>query len=186
MNKIFLAVIFIITMSIETLAQQMIPNQKGFEISYSVFTQSPEKQNYALGAGVISYTKNGNYLFGLGEYSRKYYEYAHYDILIDTFLFNGGYSLYVWGDLMRNVNINLGLGGLAGYEQINRGNEMIYDGSIINATENFIYGAGGKLSIESYLTEHLIFLVNGQIRYLQNSQLGEVQTLFGFGMRFNF
>ena len=57
MNKIFLAVIFIITMSIETLAQQMIPNQKGFEISYSVFPQSPEKQNYALGAGVISYTK---------------------------------------------------------------------------------------------------------------------------------
>lgn len=43
MNKIFLANILIITMSIETLAQQMIPNQKGFEISYSVFPQSPEK-----------------------------------------------------------------------------------------------------------------------------------------------
>lgn len=67
----------------------MIPKQKGFEISYSVFPQSPEKQNYVLGAGVISYTKNGNYLFGLAEYSRKYYEYAHYDIPIDTFLFNG-------------------------------------------------------------------------------------------------
>ncbi|PWN58095.1 conjugal transfer protein TraO [Chryseobacterium viscerum] len=186
MNKIFLAIIFIITMSIETLAQQMIPKQKGFEISYSVFPQSPERQNYALNAGVISYTKNGNYLFGLAEYSRKYYEYAHYDIPIDTFLFNGGYSLYVWGDLMRNVNINLGLGGLVGYEQINRGNETIYDGSIINATENFIYGASGKLSLESYLTDHLVFLVNGQLRHLQNSQLGEFHALFGFGMRFNF
>ena len=186
MNRLFLNTALLLTISIQSFAQQMIPNQKGFEISYSVFPQSPEKQNYALGAGVISYTKNGNYLFGLAEYSRKYYEYVHYDIPIDTFLFNGGYSLYVWGDLTRNVNINLGLGGLAGYEQINRGNETIYDGSIINATENFIYGASGKLSLESYLTDHLVFLVNGQLRYLQKSQLGEFHALFGFGIRFNF
>lgn len=186
MNRIFLTTALLLTISIRSFAQQMIPKQKGLEISYSVFPQSPEKQNYVLGAGVISYTKNGNYLFGLAEYSRKYYEYAHYDIPIDTFLFNGGYSLYVWGDLMRNVNINLGLGGLVGYEQINRGTEMIYDGSIINATENFIYGANGKLSIESYLTDHCVFLVNGQLRYLQNSQLGEFHALFGFGIRYNF
>ncbi|AZA50678.1 conjugal transfer protein TraO [Chryseobacterium carnipullorum] len=186
MNRIFLTTALLFTISIQSFAQQMIPKQKGFEISYSVFPQSPERQNYALGAGVISYTKNGNYLFRLAEYSRKYYEYAHYDIPIDTFLFNGGYSLYVWGDLMRNVNINLGLGGLVGYQQINRRNETIYDGSIINATENFIYGASGKLSLESYLTDHLVFLVNGQLRYLQNSQLGEFHALFGFGMRFNF
>lgn len=171
--------------SASSFAQQMIPKQKGFEISYSVFPKSPEKQNYVLGAGVISYTKNGNYLFGLAEYSRKYYEYSHYDIPIDTYLFNAGYSLYLWGDAMRNVNINLGIGGLVGYEQINRGTEMIHDGSII-ATENFTYGASGKLSLESYLTDHLVFLVNGQLRYLQNSQLGQFHALFGFGMRFNF
>ena len=186
MNRLFLNTALLLTISIQSFAQQMIPKQKGLEISYSVFPQSPEKQNYALGAGVISYTKNGNYFFGLAEYSRKYYEYAHYDIPIDTFLFNGGYSLYMWGDLMRNVNINLGLGGLVGYEKINRGNKTIYDGSIINATENFIYGASGKLSLESYLTDHWVFLVNGQLRYLQNSQLGEFHALFGFGMRFNF
>ncbi|STD01328.1 Uncharacterised protein [Chryseobacterium carnipullorum] len=89
MNRIFLTTALLFTISIQSFAQQMIPKQKGFEISYSVFPQSPERQNYALGAGVISYTKNGNYLFRLAEYSRKYYEYAHYDIPIDTFLFNG-------------------------------------------------------------------------------------------------
>lgn len=186
MNRIFLTTALLLTISIQSFAQQMIPKQKGLEISYSVFPQSPEKQNYVLGAGVISYTKNGNYLFGLAEYSRKYYEYAHYGIPIDTFVFNGGYSFYLWGDLMRNVNINLGLGGLVGYEQINRGNEMIYDGSILNSTNDFIYGANGKLSLESYLMEHLVFLVNGQLRYLLNSQLGQLHALFGFGLRFNF
>ncbi|AYM99196.1 conjugal transfer protein TraO [Chryseobacterium sp. 3008163] len=186
MNKIFLTSALLLTVSINVFAQQMIPKQKGLELTYSVFPQSPEKQNYALSAGLISYAKNGHFLFWLAEYSRKYDEYVHYDIPIDTYLFNGGYSLHLWGDLLRNVNFNLGIGGLAGYEQFNEGTEMLYDGSILNSTGNFIYGANGKLSLESYLTEHLVFLVNGQLRYLLNSQLGQFHTLFGFGLRFNF
>ena len=186
MKRMFLLAALLLTIGIESFAQQMIPKQKGFEILYSVFPESPEKQNYALSAGLISYGKDGNYLYGLAEYSRKYEEYNNYDIPINTFLFNGGYSLYLWGDVMRNVNINLGIGGLVGYEQINKGNEMIYDGSILNTTESFIYGANGKLSIESYLTDHCVFLVNGQLRFLQNSQLGQFQSLFGFGIRYNF
>ncbi|WDF45966.1 conjugal transfer protein TraO [Chryseobacterium sp. KACC 21268] len=186
MKHLILGTAMLVLISIGSFAQQMIPQQKGFEISYSVFPKSPEKQNYALGAGFIYYTKNGNYLFGLADYSRKYYEYAHYDIPIDTFSFNGGYSFYVWGDLMRNVNVNLGIGGLVGCEQINRGTEILYDGSMLNSTSNFIYGVSGKLSLESYLTDHMVFLVNGQLRYLQNSQLGKFHSLFGFGIRYNF
>lgn len=186
MDKIFLGIILITTMSIKTFAQQMIPKQKGFELTYSVFPQSPEKQNYAVTAGIISYTKNGNYFFGVAEYSRRYYQYVDYDIPIDTYLANGGYSIYLWGDAMRNVNINIGLGGLVGYEQLNNGAEIISDGAIINRTESLIYGASGKLSVESYLTEHLVVLVHGQVRYLQNSQLGEFYSLFGFGLRYNF
>ena len=186
MKRIFLLTALLLTIGVKSFAQQMIPKQKGFEMSYSVFPRSPEKQNYALTAGLISYAKNGNYVFGLAEYSRKYGEYNNYDIPIDTYLFNGGYSFYMWGDLMRNVNITLGLGGFVGYEQINRGNEMIYDGSILNSTNDFIYGASGKLSIESYLTDHWVFLVNGKLRFLQNSHLCHFQSLFGFGIRYNF
>lgn len=186
MQRIFLSMLLLLITSIRSNAQQMIPKQKGFELTYSVFPQSPEKQNYAFSAGLISYAKNGHYFFGLAEYSRKYYEYASYNIPIDTFLFNGGYSLYLWGDAMRNVNINIGLGGVVGYEQLNRREEMIDDGAMISTTESFIYGASGKLSLESYLTEHLVFLVNGQLRFLLNSELGEFYALFGFGLRFNF
>lgn len=87
---------------------------------------------------------------------------------------------------MRNVNVNLGIGGLVGCEQINRGTEILYDGSMLNSTSNFIYGVSGKLSLESYLTDHMVFLVNGQLRYLQNSQLGKFHSMFGFGLRYNF
>lgn len=178
--------LFILTMNAASYAQQMIPKQKGFEISYSVFPGSPEKRNYIIAAGLVSYKKNGNYLFGMGEYSRKYNEYRNYNIPIDIFLLNSGYSFYLWGDSMRNVNLNLGFSGLIGYEQINSGQSALYDGSALYSTENFIYGAAGKLSLESYLTEHLVFIVNGQLRFLQSSQLGVLQSLFGCGLRCNF
>ncbi|WP_288447062.1 conjugal transfer protein TraO [uncultured Chryseobacterium sp.] len=186
MKRLLIAFLFIITMNVESFAQQMIPKQKGFEISYSLFPSSPEKQNYVLAAGLISYGKNGNYLFGLAEYSRKYYEYTNYNIPIEMFLFNGGYSFYLGGDFMRNVNLNMVIGGLAGYEQVNKGNELLYDGSMLTETDHFIYGVNGKLSIESYLTPHLVFMVNGQLRYLKNSQKAQLQALFGVGIRCNF
>ncbi|WP_330746948.1 conjugal transfer protein TraO [Chryseobacterium sp. CP-77] len=186
MNKIFLAIILTIALNSKTFAQQMIPGQTGIEFSYSVFPKSPEKQNYMLSTGLVSYSKNGNYFFGLAEYGRKYYKYTGCDIPIDSFLLSGGYSFYIWGDFMRNVNLNLGIGGFVGYEQVNRGNELLYDGSMLTATDNFIYGTNGKLSIESYLTEHLVFLVNGQLRFLKNSQMAQLSSLFGVGIRYNF
>ncbi|MDV4111524.1 conjugal transfer protein TraO [Elizabethkingia anophelis] len=186
MNMIFFAIILTIALNSKTFAQQMIPGQTGVEFSYSVFPKSSEMQNYTLSAGLVSYLRNGHYFFGLAEYSRKCYEYTNYNIPIDTFLMSGGYSFYVWGDFMRNVNLNLGIGGLAGYEQVNRGNELLYDGSMLTATDNFIYGANGKLSIESYLTDHFVFLVNGQLRFLKNSQMAQFHSLLGVGIRYNF
>ncbi len=186
MKRLLIGMLLILTIGSKSMAQQMIPKQKGFEISYSLFSGSSEKQNYVLAAGLVSYKRNGNYLFGIGEYSRKYYEYREYDIPIDTFLFNGGYSLYIWGDSMRNVNFNLSVSGLIGYEKINRDQSELYDGSLLNSTGNFVYGTAGKLSLESYLTEHLVFIVNGQLCFLQNSQLGNLHPLIGAGIRYNF
>jgi len=97
MNKIFLAVILTIALNSKTFAQQMIPGQTGVEFSYSVFPKSPEKQNYALSVGLVSYQRNGNYFFGLAEYSIKYYEYTNYNIPIDNFLLGGGYS-FMYGE----------------------------------------------------------------------------------------
>jgi len=186
MKKLLITMLFILTMNLQSFAQQMIPKQKGFEISYSVFPNSPEKQNYMLAAGMISYGKNGKYVFGQVGYSRKYYEYRNYDIPIDTFLLNAGYSFYLVGDSMRNVNLNLGIGALGGYEMVNRNKSILYDGSLLDSTESFIYGVSGKLSLESYLTEHIVFIVDGQLRFLQQSQLGTLHSLIGLGLRYNF
>ena len=186
MNRVLIITLFILTMNVQSFAQQMIPKQKGFEISYSVYPNSPDKQNYVLAAGLLSYGKNSKYAFGRAEYSRKYYEYRNYDIPIDTYLLNAGYSFYLVGDSMRNVNLNFGVGALGGYEEVNRNKPILYDGSLLDTTESFIYGVSGKLSLESYLTEHIVFIVDGQLRFLQNSQLGTLHSLIGLGLRYNF
>lgn len=186
MKRLLITMLFMLTMNAALHAQQMIPKQIGLELSYSVFPGSPQKLNYVLATGLVSYQKNGNYLFGLVEYNRKYNEYRDYDIPIDTFLLNAGYSFYLGGDLMRNVNLTLSVSGLAGYEQVNKGKAILYDGSQLDSAERFVYGAGSKLSLESYLTEHLVFSVNGQLRFLQNTHLGVLPFLFGCGLRYNF
>ncbi|WP_228432209.1 conjugal transfer protein TraO [Chryseobacterium cucumeris] len=47
-------------------------------------------------------------------------------------------------------------------------------GSIVgkSVTDNFVYGVGGKISFESYLTRHWVFIINGQLRFFRNSQQG--------------
>ncbi|MGN7756796.1 conjugal transfer protein TraO [Chryseobacterium sp. 22532] len=57
---------------------------------------------------------------------------------------------------------------------------------MLDSTNNFIYGIGGRLSLESYLTEHLVFIVHGQLRFLLNNHIGVSHALLGFGIRFNF
>ena len=185
MVKVFL-IAAVLLASARSFAQQMIRKQIGFEISYAVYPQSPAKQNYALNLGLVSYAKNGNYFFTLAAYSSKNVDSEKYAIPVEIFLLNPGYSLYLWGDLMRNVNINFGVGGLAGYEMVNNNSEALDDGSRLYATGQLIYGANAKLSIESYLSGHWVFLVSGQLRFFQNSQLPQFQSLLSFGIRYNF
>lgn len=104
MYKIFLTVIFTLTVSIKTFAQQMIPKQKGVVFSYSVFPQSPEKQNYALNVGIISYAKNSSYFFGLAEYGRKYYEHTNYEIPIEMFLLTED-TVFTCGETLCEMSI---------------------------------------------------------------------------------
>lgn len=181
-----LLIILMLTLGLSIKAQQMLPGQTGIEVQYGLFPRSPDQQSYFLTAGLISYRYNGNYLFVQIEYDRKYFEYRSEDILTESFLSNAGYSFYLFGDRSRNVNVNLGFALTVGYEQLNKGAELLYDGSQLKETENFVYGGSANLSLESYLTANLVFLIDGRCRYLQNTQLSPVQSTIGVGFRYNF
>ncbi|MBF6643946.1 conjugal transfer protein TraO [Chryseobacterium indologenes] len=181
-----LLIILMLGLGLSLKAQQMLPGQTGIEVQYGVFLKSPDQQSYILSAGLISYRNNGNYLFGTIEYNRKYFEYRSTDSPADIFLLNAGYSFYLFGDRSRNVNFNLGFAFTGGYEQLNKANELLHDGSQLTETENFVYGGLGNVSLESYLTANLVFLFECRWRYLQNTQLNPVQSTIGLGFRYNF
>ena len=186
MKKYIYTVLLVLIGITAAQAQRMLPKQKGLEISVGILSNDKIGNDYYISAAMTVNGKNGNYQLWALEYTHQYHDYKDLRIPQETYSAEGGYSFFLLGDARKNITLNFGITGVVGYETINRGEAMLYDGAKILSEDNFIYGAGGKLSIESYLTEHLVFLVNGQMRYLRNSQLGEFHALFGFGMRFNF
>ncbi len=167
-------------------AQRMIPKQKAFEINAGTFAETEMNRNFYLNAGVVVYGKKGNYqLYGL-EYSRQTTNYKSLSIPIDNYLAEAGYSFHLLGDYIRNINLYTSMSATAGYETINNRNSELSDGRLILNQDNFIYGAGGRLSLETYFTDQLVFLIHGKVKVLWNTDLEQFRTSVGFGFRFNF
>jgi hypothetical protein len=68
------------------------------------------------------------------------------------------------GDARKNITLNFGITGVVGYESINRGEAMLYDGAKILSEDNFIYGAGGRLTFETYLSDRFVLVLQGRTK----------------------
>lgn len=167
-------------------AQRMIPKQKAFEINAGTFTETQMIRNFYVNAGFVIYGKKGNYQFYGLEYSRQTVDYQSFSIPIENYLAEAGYSFHILGDYKRNINFYASVAAAAGYEMINNGDSELPDGGLIVDQDNFIYGAGGKLSLETYLTDQLVFLIQGKVKVLWNTDLEQFIPSLGFGFRFNF
>lgn len=166
-------------------AQRMIPGQKGIEISAGAGSSEHPKDNYFASLGWIMYGKNGNYKFLSAEYAREVTSYKDIGVPIETYLLEGGYSLFVWGDSKRNFAINAAMAIVAGYENINKGYLSLPDGSELQDKSEFIYGAAGKLSAETYLSDSFVLIIAGKIKALWGTPLSRLRPTMGIGLRFN-
>lgn len=187
MRKILiLKVIMLCCISSLVSAQRMIPKQKGFEINAGTFAETQINKNFYVNAGFVIHGKKGNYqLYGL-EYSQQTVNYKSFSIPIENYLAEAGYSFHLTGDYKRNINFYTSVNAIAGYETINKGNSELPDGGLILNQDNFIYGASGRLSLETYLTDQLVFLIQGKVKVLWNTDLEQFRPSLGFGFRFNF
>lgn len=167
-------------------AQRMIPKQKAVEINAGTFAETQINKNFYVNAGFVVNGKKGNYqLYGL-EYSKQTVNYKSFSIPIENYLAEAGYGFHLVGDYKRNINLYASMSATAGYETIHNGNSELPDGGLIVDQDNFIYGVGGRLSLETYLTDHLIFLILGKVKVLWNTDLEKFRPSLGFGFRFNF
>ncbi len=124
-------------------AQRMLPRQKGLEINAGALSAKKPGGNYYLNAGLTVSGKNGNYQLWMLEYSHEYAGYKNLHIPLETYTAEGGYSLKLLADHGKNITCNAAVTAVAGYETINRGTDMLYDGAKILNKEHFIYGPAG-------------------------------------------
>jgi hypothetical protein len=167
-------------------AQRMLPTQKGLEVNTGILSDDYPDRNYYLSIGMTVNGKNGNYQLWALEYTHQDYGYKDLRIPHETYTAEGGYSFFLLGDARKNITLNATITGVLGYESINRGEAFLYDGSKILAEDNFIYGAGGRLSFETYLSDRFVLIIQGGIKVLWGTDLEQFRPSAGLGLRFNF
>jgi len=167
-------------------AQRMLPKQKGLEVNAGVLSNDKIGNDYYINMTMTVNGKNGNYQLWALEYADQYYQYKDLRIPQETYTAEGGYSFYLLGDARKNITFNAAITGVVGYESINRGDELLFDGAKIISEENFIYGAGGRLSFETYLSDHFVLVLQGRTKVLWGTDLKQFRPSAGVGLRFNF
>lgn len=167
-------------------AQRLIPKQKGLEVDFGTFSKRDPFKNYYISMIKTVNAHQGRYQLWALEYGHEYAGYKHLRIPVETYTAFGGYSFPLLSDNNRSIALNAALTGILGYESVNRGNEMLYDGSKVLNESGFIYGIGGRLSLETYLCDRVILLVVGRSIVFWSTSLDQFRPSLGVGLRFNF
>lgn len=167
-------------------AQRMLPKQKGLEINAGILSDDKIGNDYYLNIGLTINGKNGNYQLWALAYTHRYHPYKDLHIPQETYTAQGGYSFFLLGDARKNITLNAAITGVVGYESINRGEAVLYDGAKIVSGNNFIYGAGGRLSLETYLSDRFVLLLQGRAKVLWGTDLEQFRPSAGVGLRVNF
>lgn len=186
MKKYINIVILVLTGITGAQAQRMLPKQKGLEVNAGTLSDDKPGRDYYLNIGMTVNCKNGSYQLWALEYTRRYYQYKDLRIPQEIYTAEGGYSIFLLGDTRKNIAFNAAITGVLGYESINRGDFMLYDGAKILNGDNFIYGVGGRLSFETYLSDRFVLLLQGRIKVLWGTDMEQFRPSVGVGLRFNF
>ena len=174
--------------SFQAHAQRYLSGMKGLQVTAGMADGVHWNDNtdfaYHIGAAYSVYTKNANRWVIGGEYLHKKYDYKDMRIPVEQFTAEGGYYLKFLSDPTRTVFLSIGGSALAGYETVNWGDRMLYDGSTLLAKDAFVYGGAITLELETYLTDRIVLLANIRERALWGSSLDLFTTQFGLGIKF--
>ena len=168
-------------------AQRCLPKMQGIEVKANMadgFNLGGNDGGYSLGAALSTYTKGGNkWVFG-GEYLLKNKPYKEKKIPVAQFTAEGGYYLKVLSDARKVLFVYAGASALAGYETVNWGDKVLYDGAMLHDKASFIYGGALTLDVEFYVADRVALLANLRERCLWGNSTGHFHTQFGVGVKF--
>lgn len=187
MNRIVCLLILSLALSGQAQAQRYLPGQKGIQVTGGFadgFTlEKKDGQAFYGGIGLSTYTKKGNrWVFG-GEYLQKSHEYKDMLIPVSQITAEGGYYLNFFSDPSKTLFFSLGISAVTGYETINWGKELLFDGASITSKDNFLYGSAVSFEIETFLSDRFALLVNVRERILFGSDINKFHTQVGIGFK---
>ncbi|SHM90280.1 conjugal transfer protein TraO [Flavobacterium chilense] len=186
MKKYIYTVMLVLMGIIVAQSQRMLPKQKGLEVNAGILSDNKIGNDYYINIGMTINGKNGNYQLWALEYTYQYHLYNELRIPQETYTVEGGYSFFLLGDARKNITLNVGITGVVGYESINQGETMLDDGAKIVSEDNFIYGAGGRLTFETYLSDRFVLVLQGRTKVLWGTDMKQFRPSAGVGIRFNF
>ena len=179
----------VMTFSLPSHAQRLIPKQKGIEVVGSVPLIKGEKllakDNFGLGISLTRYLKRENYTFVLAEYEQQNVPYRDYGVNLKDALLQVGYMHPILSDNGKNVFLYGGISALGGYEQLNEDKKLLPDGATLLDRSRFVYGGAVHGSVEVFLTNRILFLVKVQGRFLFGTDVHRFRPALSAGFRFN-
>lgn len=191
MKQIFsitICIVALICISTQVQAQRYLPRQVGIEVKGGMvdgFHFAPSDQEaYYFSVGVSSYTQTRDRIFATLEFLTKYHPYKHLKLPVSQYTAEGGYLYTFLSDRGRNIFLSVGGSAMLGYETVNNGNRLLFDGAQIADKDRFVYGLAAKLEAEIFITDRIIFLVELKERCLFGSSAGKFHMQFGIGMKF--
>lgn len=187
MKRITLFIILSLALIGQAHAQRYLPGQKGIQITGGFvdgFTlEKKDGQAFFGGLTLSTYTKNGNrWVFGT-EYMQKSHEYKDMLIPVSQITAEGGYYLNFLSDRSKTLFFSVGLSVMAGYETVNWGKELLFDGATITSKDNFLYGGAVSFEIETFLSDRFALLINARERILYGSEINKFHTQVGIGFK---
>ena len=144
-------------------AQRYLPGMKGVELRGGFAGNLKSPVDWYTGFAVSGYTKRANHWVAGVEYLLKFLS-----------------------DPAKIFFLSVGGSALVGYETLNWGEKVLYDGSMLLDRDAFVYGGALTLELESYVTDRIVLLAHVRERALWGSSLGKFTTQFGLGVRFIF
>ena len=168
-------------------AQRCLPGMRGIEVKANLvdgFRPGGNDGGYSFGAALSTYTKKGNkWVFG-GECLMRNNPYKDTGIPVAQFTAEGGYYFKILSDARKIVFLYAGASALAGYETVNWGDRMLFDGSTLRDRDAFVYGGALMLDMEIYVADRIALLVNLRERCLWGGDTRKFHTQWGAGIKF--
>lgn len=124
----------------------------------------------------------GRWSFAL-EYLHKDYRHGRQVVPRSQFTVGAGYLVPLLRDRGRHIGLNAGAAAVLGYETINWGERLLYDGATLLSRAGMLYGAALWAELEGYLSDRVALFIQVRERALWGTDAGNFHTLLGVGIR---